>query len=180
MKYTFISKNTVGTESLKERAIAKISKIEKLLPQDVDATINFTVTKQDHKVEVTVPLKTRTLRAEVTSSDMFAAIDEVADVLEKQIHKYKGRLHHKAKKNDLFREEFTAMFAPTETVLEETGVRIEKTKKFALKPMDAEEAAIELELLGHDFYVFRNGTTDEVNVIYRRKDGAFGLIEPEF
>lgn len=181
MRFVFTSKNTVGTESLKERAIAKISKIEKLLPQtqEVEATVHFSVVKQAHKVEVTVPLKMRTLRAEVTSTDMYSAIDEVSDVLEKQIIKYKGRLHHKAKKNDAYKQEFAAMFSPEETI-EDTGVRIEKMKKFALKPMDAEEAAIEMELLGHSFYVFRSSSTDEVNVVYKRADGSYGLIEPEF
>ena len=179
MRFTFTSKNIKSIEKLKERAISKISKIDKMLPQEAVAAVLFSVEKLSHKVEVTIPLKMRTLRAEVVSTDMASAIDEVADVLEKQIIKYKGRLHHKAKKNDAFKYELKAMFAQEEEPVE-SGIRIERTKKFAIKPMDAEEAVMEMELLGHNFYVFRNGSTDELNVVYKRADGAYGLIEPEF
>jgi len=180
MRFTFKTKNINSVEKLKERAISKISKIEKMLPQEAEAAVLFSVEKLAHKVEVTIPLKMRTLRAEVTSTDMSSAIDEVAEVLEKQIIKYKGRLHHKAKKNEAFKNEFQAMFTPQEEPAEENGIRIEKTKRFAIKPMDAEEAVMEMELLGHNFFVFRNGATDELNVVYKRADGFYGLIEPEY
>ena len=179
MRFTFTCKNIKSVKKLKERAISKIGKIEKMLPQEAEAAVLFSVEKLAHKVEVTIPLKMRTLRAEVVSTDMTSAIDEVADVLEKQIVKYKGRLHHKAKKNDVFKHEFQAMFNQDEPS-GENGIRIERTKRFSIKPMDAEEAVMEMELLGHNFYVFRNGGTDELNVVYKRADGAYGLIEPEF
>jgi len=179
MRFTFTSKNIKSIEKLKERAISKISKIDKMLPQEAEAAVLFSVEKLAHKVEVTIPLKMRTLRAEVVSTDMASAIDDVADVLEKQIIKYKGRLHHKAKKNDEFKHEFKSMFSQDEPA-EDNGIKIEKTKKFAVKPMDAEEAVMEMELLGHNFYVFRNGSTDELNVVYKRANGSYGLIEPEF
>ena len=179
MRFTFTCKNIKSVERLKKRAVSKISKIEKMLPQEAEAAVLFSVEKLAHKVEVTIPLKLRTLRAEVVSTDMTSAIDEVADVLEKQIVKYKGRLHHKAKKNDVFKHEFQSMFNQDEPD-GDNGIRIEKTKRFSIKPMDAEEAIMEMELLGHNFYVFRNGSTDELNVVYKRSDGAYGLIEPEF
>ncbi|MCL2699976.1 MAG: ribosome-associated translation inhibitor RaiA [Defluviitaleaceae bacterium] len=180
MRFTFASKNINKTDKLKERAISKISKLDKLLPQEAEVAIKFSVMKLDHKVEVTVPLKQRTLRAEAVSPvDMMSAIDDVVGILEKQINKYKGRLHHKAKKSDAYKNEFQAMFAQEEPEGEH-GIRIERTKKFAIKPMDAEEAVMEMELIGHNFYVFRDGSTDELNVVYKRADGSYGLIEPEF
>lgn len=111
---------------------------------------------------------------------MYAAIDEVVDVLEKQMVKYKNRLRDKARRDTSFIDELK-YFEPVgkEDKNDDEEVRIAKTKKFAVKPMDAEEAVMEMELLGHNFFVYRNASSDEINVVYKRKNGTYGLIEPE-
>ena len=181
MNFTFTGKNTTFTDALKEKVTQKISRMEKLFPDsgNVDVFVTISVVKGDHTVEVTIPLRKRILRAEVTAESTYAAIDLVVDILEKQMVKYKGQLRSKSARDGKFKEEVT-YFSPTDDFDEADGIRIEKTKRFALKPMDAEEAVMEMEMLNHSFFVFRNGDTDEVNVVYRRKNGSFGLIEPEF
>lgn len=180
MRYSFTGKNTTVTEALKEKITSKLARIEKLVPEATSAVVTLSVVKLDHIIEVTVNLPKRILRAEVTSQDMYAAIDEVVDVLEKQMVKYKNRLRDKARRDTSFIEELKSFaFAETEPKDEEDGVVIAKTKKFAFKPMDPEEAVMEMEMLGHGFFVFRNAADDEINVIYKRKNGTYGLIEPE-
>ncbi len=179
MKFTFTGKNITLTDSLKEKASSKLGRLAKLLPEDTEVTIAFSMIRQDQTVEVTIPLNKRILRAEVTTDDMYNSIDEIVDKLEKQMVKYKSRLRHKSKKDNKFQAELSLITAE-EDFTESNHPIIEKTKRFALKPMDAEEAVMELELLGHSFYVFLNSSTEEVNVVYKRKNGTFGLIEPEF
>ncbi len=179
MKFTFTGRNISLTESLKDKASAKLGRLAKLLPENAEITVAFSVVKQDQTVEVTIPLNKRILRAEVTTEDMYASIDEIVDKLEKQMVKYKSRLRNKSKKDVKFQNELSQFLDNVEETDSQYPV-IEKTKRFALKPMDAEEAVMELELLGHSFYVFLNSTTEEVNVVYKRKDGTFGHIEPEF
>lgn len=181
MKYSFTGKNTVVSEALKERATQKIGKLERLLPEDAEIFVTFNVTKLDNKIEVTIPLHKRVLRAEVSTQDMYASIDEVVDVLERQMVKYKSRLKNKSRRDAAFKEEFKSAFPNVDELGEANNeIFIQKSKKFALKPMDAEEAVMEMELLSHDFFVFRNGDTDEVNVVYKRNNGTYGLIEPEY
>jgi putative sigma-54 modulation protein len=181
MKFSFTGKNTVVSDALKEKATQKIGRLERLLPDDAEIFVTFIVTKMDNKIEVTIPLYKRVLRAEVSTQDMYASIDEVVDVLERQMVKYKSRLKNKSRRDSSFKDEFRSAF-PTGAEAEEeiNEVFIQRSKKFALKPMDAEEAVMEMELLGHDFFVFRNGDSDEVKVVYRRKNGTYGLIEPEY
>ena len=111
---------------------------------------------------------------------MMAGVDKVVDILEGQIVKYKKRLRSKMRKDVSFKEEYESVKVSEETIDETPLYKIEKVKKFELRPMDSEEAVMQMELLGHDFFVFRNGETDIVNVVYKRKDGSFGLIEPEY
>lgn len=180
MKYTFVGKSYVVSDAVKDYAEKKYNKLEDLLSPDTKIKVTFIVTKLEHKVEVTINLNKRTIRCEIKDSDMYAAIDKSVDVLESQIVRYKGRLKSKSKKETRFKEEYDKEFqndSPSEDVNEP---EIIKTKKFAIKPMDPDEAAMELELLDHGFYVFKNAKTDEVNVIYKRFNGGFGLIEPEF
>ncbi len=182
MRYVITGKNIDVTEALKEKIISKMEKLEKLFPEDVTANVTFSVVKLDQIIEVTIPLGKRLLRGEARSFDMYSSIDEVVDILEKQRIKYKDRLRSKARKDVSFKEEYVQHFNHTDEHMnqEEEGYKIEKIKRFALKPMDSDEAAMEMELLGHSFFVFRNGETDEVNVVYKRKNGTYGLIEPEF
>ena len=181
MNYTFTGKNIAFTDAMKDKITQKIGKLQKLFPdpQHVDVFVTVGVVKNNHTVEVTIPVRKRILRAEVTADSAYTAIDQVVDILEKQMVKYKGQLQNRSNRDSRFNEELT-YFSTTETSDGNGGIQIEKTKRFALKPMDAEEAVMEMELLNHSFFVFRNGDTDEVNVVYRRKNGSYGLIEPEF
>jgi putative sigma-54 modulation protein len=114
------------------------------------------------------------LRGEESTTDMYSSIDNVVDKLEKQIMKHRTRLERRTHEGSL-----RLMNVPSE-VVEEDEPQVVRTKRFAVKPMDADEAVLQMDLLGHDFFVFRNADSNEVNVVYKRKDGNYGLIEPEF
>ena len=183
MNYSFSVKGISLTQDLKDRAINKLSRLERIIPENSEAHVNFTLIKNDHRVEVTIPLRKRILRAEVNAPDFMSAIDKSVDILDSQISRLKGRLKNKSRKDVSFKEEFNDIFKDFESFKdneEDNGIIIKRSKKFALKPMDADEAVMNMELIGHTFFVFRNSQTDEVNVIYKRKDGAYGLIEPEY
>jgi len=198
MRFTFIGKNIAASDAMKERTTKKIERLAKLLPPTADVTVTFTVVKQDNTVEVSIPLGRRTLRAQVTKPDWFAAIDEIVDILERQMVKFKKRAKDKSRRDGSFKTDMAPFLdngnrtdeeiavqaeieAEIEAKLEAVSVadRIERVKTFALKPMDEEEAIMEMELLGHVFFVFRNSKNNDVNVVYKRKDGAYGLICPE-
>lgn len=183
MRYTIIGKNYEVSEKLKERIVSKIDRLSRLFDKETNAQVTVSQEKQTYKVEVTIPLKKRTLRAEVRNYELNAAVDEVVDVIEKQMIKYKERLRSRSRHDHSLKDEFITTFDKME--LDEAAEaaspnRIEKVKKFEIKPMDAEDAVMEMELMGHSFFVFRNGKTDNINVVYKRKNGSFGLIEPEY
>jgi len=179
LNFTFTGKNLTVTDALRDRTIQKLGRLEKLLPFDADVIVKYSISRQNNRVEVTIPLRRRILRAEVTANDMYAALDSIVDMLEKQMIKYKSRIRSRSRRDASFREESELAGEISESV-EESPIVIDRTKHFPLKPMDAEEAAMEMEMLGHSFYVFRNGQTDVVNVVYKRNDGTYGLIEPEY
>ena len=140
--------------------------------------------KERQKIEVTIPVKGSIIRSEQTSSDMYVSIDLVEEIIERQLRKYKNKLVARSQGHPTsfstpsnFKKEF---FESEEDAPEDDEIRIVRTKKFGIKPMYPEDACIQMELLGHSFFVFSNAETDEVNVVYKRKDGSFGLIEPEF
>ncbi|MFV0502647.1 MAG: ribosome hibernation-promoting factor, HPF/YfiA family [Lachnospirales bacterium] len=179
MKYTFVGRQEVVSDAIKSYTEKKFGRVQKLVPEGTDVIVTYDVIKTVSKVEVTVHLPKRVLRAEVTDGDMYAAIDKVADTLELQLVKYKNRLKCHSGKYNRFKDEYNEFMETTDDDIgEETNII--RTKRFAIKPMDAEEAVLEMDLLGHSFYVFRNAITDEVNVVYKRKDNNYGLIEPEF
>ena len=175
MKYTFTGKNISIYDDVKEKAEKKLSRIEKLVPDDAEVFVAMSKIRHQYKVEVSVPMHKRLLRAEVTESDINVCMDSVVDVLEKQIKRYKGRLRERSRRSVATVEEV----AFVEDTADANQVVIHRTKRFALKPMDAEEAVMEMELLNHSFFVFRDANTDEVNVVYKRNNGDYGLIEPE-
>jgi len=178
MRYTFTGKNMTASDSLKEKTIHKLNRMQKLVPEDAEAFVTFSKTRHQYKVEVSVPMHKRMLRAEVTDNDVNSCLDTVVDVLEKQTIKYKTRLRDRRRRNVATHDELTFISeAPGHG--DATEITFHKTKRFALKPMDAQEAVMEMELLGHTFFVFRNGVTDEINVVYKRSDGEYGLIEPQ-
>ena len=179
MRFSFTGKNVSLSDSLKDRTEQKIGKLERKLPKNAEVNVIFSTVRQENRIEVTIPLKKRILRAEVTDNDMYACLDSVVDVLDKQLVKYMTRLRDKRRRDASYSDELEYL-PPSEETEDEGTFKIVKTKRFALKPMDAEEAVMGMELSGHNFYVFKNSATDEVNVVYKRNDGAYGLIEPEY
>lgn len=174
MKVIISGKHMEVTNALKDYVRKKIGKLEKYFKDITEVQVTLSVEKDRHIVEVTILVNGIILRGEEETGDMYASIDMVVDKLEKQIEKYKTKLYKKYRKS--FR------FSDVEIVNqkeENNEPKIVKTKKFAIKPMPVEEAVLQMDLLGHDFFVFTNAKTDEVNVVYRRKDGNYGLIEPE-
>ena len=168
-------RNVNVTNALKEYVEKRVGKLDKFLDGVDDITVVLVVEGDSHKVEVTIPVNGMILRGEEATGDMYASIDLVVEKLEKQIEKYKGKLVRRRNANDQ-KNAFTG-YAPPE---EDEGPQVVKTKRFAIKPMPVDEAVLQMNLLGHNFFVFSNAETDLVNVVYKRKDGNYGLIEPEF
>lgn len=179
MQYTFIGKNMDLGDRTKEKVAAKLNRIQKLFPADASATVVISAVRQSFNVEITIPVNKRIIRAEVAETDMMAAVDKAVDILENQIVKYKKRMHDRSRKNTALMPEYESIPVPEDVLDDMPLLRIEKNKHFELKPMDAEEAVMQMELLGHSFFVFRNGETDSVGVVYKRKDGSYGLIESD-
>lgn len=176
MKYIVNGKNISVSDSLRERAIKKLSKIEKFFKPDTECYITLTVEKNRHILEVTIVSAGLVIRGEETTDDMYTSLDLVIDKLERQIRKNKTKLGKRIKQESFVPDNFQI----NEEIEEENSFKIMKSKRFAIKPMSVEEAILQMNLLGHTFFVFTNGDTDEVNVVYKRKDGNYGLIEPEF
>ncbi len=180
MKYTYVGKSYVVSDAVKEYSEKRFDRLSNLLSDGTDVKLTFSVTKLEQKVEVTVKLDKRTIRCEVKDKDMYVAIDKAVDVLYSQVVKYKDRIKTKSKVDKRYQEEFETTFDDASFDADSPEPQIVKSKKFAMKPMDIEEAVIELDLLGHEFYMFLNSKSNEVNVVYRRADGDYGLIEPQF
>lgn len=184
IKFNVRGENVEVTDAIRAYVEDKISKLNKYLNDghEVTAYVNLKVyTEKRAKVEVTIPAKNITLRAEHTSEDMYASIDFVEDKLERQIRKYKTRTNRRSKTNVPTSKVFVDDFAPlpADQEVEDAGIKVVRTKHVALKPMDAEEAILQMEMLGHDFFVFTDADTDGTNVVYRREDGRFGVIETQ-
>ncbi|HHY99940.1 MAG TPA: ribosome-associated translation inhibitor RaiA [Tissierellia bacterium] len=175
MKISIYGKNLQLTDSLREAAIKKIRRLDKFFQQDVEAKVVLSIEKKIHKVEVTIPFNGRIVRVEESSDDMYNALDEAVESLEQQIRKYKTKLQNKKHSYESIKFE---NIEPLEDEDEEE-YKVVKTKRFAIKPMSIEEAILQMDLLKHNFFVFLNADTEEVNVVYRRKDANYGLIEPE-
>ena len=178
MKIKIFGKNIEVTEGIKGAVEEKLGKLDKYFAEETKADGTLSVNRNDQKVEVTIPVTGGIIRAEEVSEDMYASIDMVEETIERQLVKYKNKLVDKKKS---YRDNFTNDYIEADYEDEdEDVVKIVRTKSFGIKPMDAEEACIQMELLGHNFFVFLNAETDEVNVVYKRKGGTFGLIEPNF
>ncbi|MCI9236891.1 ribosome-associated translation inhibitor RaiA [Lachnospiraceae bacterium 50-23] len=177
MKFIIIGKNIDVTTGLREAVESKLGKLERYFTSDTEIHVTLSVQKERQKIEVTIPVKGTIIRSEQESNDMYVSIDLVEEVIERQLRKYKNKLVAKHQEGGNFKQEF---FESDEKTEDDNEIRIIRTKKFGIKPMYPEDACVQMELLGHDFFVFCNAETDEVNVVYRRKNGSFGLIEPEF
>ena len=175
MKFTIIGKNIDVTPGLRSAVEDKIGKLEKYFTPDTEVHVTLSVEKERQKIEVTIPVKGNIIRSEQVSSDMYASIDLVEEIIERQLKKYKTKITSKAMdaagnfKKEFLEEDFD----------DDEEIKIVRTKKFDIKPMYPEDACVQMELLGHSFYVFVNAETEEVNVVYKRKGGTYGLIEAD-
>lgn len=175
MKIKVIGKNFEVTEALREKIIKKLSKLDKFYSSDTEAQVTMSVEKNRHIIEITIFYNGIVMRAEVANDDMYPAIDKAIDRLESQIRKNKTRLAKKIHMGAFKPEGFKTISDADE----EEEFKVVRTKKFAIKPMAVEEAILQMNLIGHEFFVFSNAETLQSNVVYRRKDGNYGLIEPE-
>ena len=175
MRITITGRNIDITDGLKSAVEEKLSKLEKYFTPDTDVFVTLSVEKERQKIEVTIPVKGNIIRSEQVSNDMYVSIDLVEEVIERQLKKYKNKLVSKQQNAASFRKEFIE-----KEVNADDEIQIIRTKRFGMKPMYPEDACVQMELLGHNFFVFRNAETEEVNVVYKRKGNTYGLIEPEF
>jgi putative sigma-54 modulation protein len=175
MKVTVIAKNMELTDALKEIVQKKISKLEKYFEKNVEAKATLSVQKSRQIIEVTIPFNGVILRGEESTSDMYKSLDLVEDKLERQIRKQKTRLSRKHGGSVRFGE---IGESDIKSVEEDEG-QLVRVKKFGVKPMNSEEAILQMDLLGHNFFVFQDADSNKVNVVYKRKDGDYGLLEPE-
>jgi len=173
MKIQFRGKNIQVTNALKEHLEKKLGKLDRYFDNPPEATVTLTVEKDRHRVEVTIPLNGFILRGEEESFDMYSSVDQVIDKLGKQMEKYKTRLSRQNKGLSIK----DIAINTVERTPEDDGPRLVRTKRFAMKPMSIEEAIMQMNLVGHSFFVFSNADTEEVNVVYLRNDGNYGVIE---
>ncbi len=175
MKFVIVGKNMEVTDNLKNAVEEKIGKLERYFTPDTEARVTMSVEKDRQKIEVTIPVKGTIIRSEQVSNDMYVSIDLVEEIIERQLKKYKNKIvDSKRDGASNFKQEFLEKESE-----EEEEIKIVRSKKFDVKPMYPEDACIQMELLGHGFYVFCNAETDQVNVVYKRKGNTYGLIEPE-
>lgn len=175
MKFIIVGKNIEVTEGLRAAVEDKIGKLEKYFTAETEAHVTLSVEKDRQKIEVTIPVKGNIIRSEQVSSDMYVSIDLVEEIIERQLKKYKNKLIDKKQSSPYFRQEFIE-----KDYMDDEEVQILRSKKFDIKPMYPEDACVQMELLGHNFFVFHNAETDQVNVVYKRKGNTYGLIEPDF
>ena len=174
MKFIILGKNIEVTPGLRSAVEDKNRKLEKYFNPDTEAHVTLSVEKDRQKIEVTIPVKGNIIRSEQVSNDMYVSIDLVEEIIERQLKKYKTKLIAKEQSAGCFKQDFIE-----KDYMDEEEVQIVRTKKFDIKPMYPEDACVQMELLGHNFYVFCNAETDQVNVVYKRKGNTYGLIEPE-
>ncbi len=175
MRFTITGRNIDVTPGLRAAIEEKIGKLDRYFNSDAEAIVTLSVQKDKQIIEVTIPVKGNMIRAEESSSDMYVSIDLVQEIIERQMKKYKNKLLDKKQTAQAFSD-----WSISDENDSDEDIKIVKTKRFAMKPMDPEEACFQMELLGHSFYMFLNSDTEEVNVVYKRRNGAYGLIEPEF
>ena len=174
MKFIISGKNIEVTEGLRKAINEKLGKLERYFTPETEIHVTLSVEKERQKIEVTIPVKGNIIRSEQVSNDMYVSIDLVEEVIERQLRKYKTKIVNKQQGTGNFQKTFVE-----DDFIEDEDVKIIRTKRFGIKPMYPEDACVQMELLGHNFFVFRNAETDEVNVVYKRKGNTYGLIEPE-
>lgn len=183
MNYNIRGNNVEVTDAIREYVIKKVSKLERYFDTTPtsDVNVRLSVYNTDQRIEVTIPMQDLLLRAEESHADLYAAIDLVVDKLERQIRKHKTKVNRKMRQKGSPKHIFAEMERDATQQREEENdeIQIVRTKRFNLKPMDSEEAILQMDLLDHSFFVFTNAESGDTNVVYRRKDGKYGLIEPD-
>ena len=175
MNFVIVGKNIEVTPGLKSAVEDKIGKLERYFTPETEIHVTLSVEKERQKIEVTIPVKGSIIRSEQVSNDMYVSIDLVEEIIERQLKRYKNKLIDQKQSSSYFKKEFIE-----KEYMDEEEIKIIRSKKFDIKPMYPEDACIQMELLGHNFYVFCNAETDQVNVVYKRKGNTYGLIEPEY
>jgi putative sigma-54 modulation protein len=174
MNFVIYGKNIEITDNLRRAVEEKLGKLERYFTPDTKVNVTLSIEKERQKIEVTIPVKGSIIRSEQVSNDMYVSIDLVEEVIERQLHKYKTKIIDKHQSGGNFQKAYIE-----HDYDEDDDIRIIRSKKFDIKPMYPEDACVQMELLGHSFYVFVNAESDKTNVVYRRKNGTYGLIEPE-
>lgn len=174
MRITITGRNLELTDGLKGAVEDKLGKLEKYFNPDTDIFVTLSVEKERQKIEVTILVKGNIIRSEQVSNDMYVSIDLVEEIIERQLKKYKNKLIDQKQSVGFFKQEFIE-----KDYMDDEEVKIIRSKKFDIKPMYPEDACVQMELLGHSFFVFVNAETEQVNVVYKRKGNTYGLIEPE-
>ena len=176
MKFIISGRNIDITDGLRTAVEDKLGKLERYFTADTEIIVTLSVEKERQKIEVTIPVKGNIIRSEQVSNDMYVSIDLVEEIIERQLRKYKTKIINKKQNVETFQPEFIEKDYEDDT----NEIKIIRTKKFGFKPMYPEDACVQMELLGHNFFVFFNAETEEVNVVYKRKGNTYGLIEPDF
>ena len=177
MKFIISGRNIDITDGLRSAVEDKLGKLEKFFTDDTEIHVTLSVEKERQKIEVTIPVKGNIIRSEQVSNDMYVSIDLVEEIIERQLRKYRKKIIDKKQNAGTFQQAFIEKDFEDENTNE---IKIIRTKKFGFKPMYPEDACVQMELLGHNFFVFLNAETEEVNVVYKRKGNTYGLIEPYF
>ena len=177
MKFIISGRNIDITDGLRSAVEDKLGKLEKFFTDDTEIHVTLSVEKERQKIEVTIPVKGNIIRSEQVSNDMYVSIDLVEEIIERQLRKYRKKIIDKKQNAGTFQQAFIEKDFEDENTNE---IKIIRTKKFGFKPMYPEDACVQMELLGHNFFVFLNAETEEVNVVYKRKGNTYGLIEPDF
>lgn len=175
MKVSVRGKNLEVTAALREYLEKRVDKLARYFDSPLDVQAVLSVEKENRVVELTCFVEGIVLRGVTSNADMYAAIDLVVDKIVRQIHKYKTRLARRFKKETGFKPD---AYVP-EVPVQEEAIDVVRRKHFAVRPMSVEEAIMQMNLVGHDFFMFFNADTEIMNVVYRRKNGSYGLIEPE-
>lgn len=181
-RYNVRGENIEVTEAIRDYVEKKVGKLERYFSDAPDATahVNLKVyTEKTAKVEVTIPLPYLVLRAEETSPDLYASIDLVVDKLERQIRKFKTKINRKSRETGMNTADAAALFNEEDENENDSELDIVRTKRLSLKPMDSEEAVLQMNMLGHNFFIFEDAETNDTSIVYRRKDGKYGLIETD-
>ncbi len=177
MKVTFVERKVTLKDTFKEKFCAKLNKFDKIFDETAKATVTASVVKDTYILELTIFYNNAIFRVEESNDDCWAGMDEIIEDLKKQIRKYKTKIEKTVKRSSM--EDAFLSLEPDYESAEELEFEIVRTKKVPVKPMSADEAILQMNLLGHEFFAFKNVDTGNVDIVYKRKDGRYGLIETE-